>query len=391
VVEVRESSGSRRAAIAWAALALILAFAGQFLTVHFNYGGNWTGLFCTGSHFPVPPELSGEHIYIFSNSAGYDGQFYHYIAHDPFFQRGFASYIDAPRLRYRRILVPFLAWLLSGGGGRYLHAAYIGVNLAFVFLGSYWLGRCFQLRGMHPAWGLAFLGIPGVLISLDRMVVDGPLTALAAGFVWHTLAGPATALLAVLVAAPLVRETGVLLTAAAVLAALAERRWRRAILYGATALPALAWFAFVQSHTTPAGGGPRLLTWPFVGLYQRIFTPSAYRLPVHISLLAATLDWVAIAGVLLTVALTLRLVTRRRNALAAAVALYAILLTTLRVHFWLDAYSYTRLISPLFVLLLAPDWGLPLRWPVAAIGLMLLRNVMQLGWQALGIVRRLVG
>lgn len=388
---MRQPSESRRAALAWAALAAALAFAGQFLTVHFNYGGNWTGLFCTGSRFPVPPQLARERIFIFADSAGYDGQFYHYMAHDPFFRHGFSSYMDAPRLRYRRILIPLLAWLLSGGGGRYLHAAYVGVNLGFVFLGAYWLARCFQWRGMHPAWGLSFLAIPGVLISLDRMVVDGPLSALAAGFVWHTLAGPSAALPAVLAAAPLVRETGLLLTAAAVLGALVERRRRRAILYAAAALPALAWFAFVQSQTTAGSGGPQLLTWPFVGLYQRILTPWAHRLPVHISLLASTLDWVAITGLLLTLVLTLRLVARRPDSITAALGLYAILLTTLRVDFWLHAYGYARLISPLLVLLVAAPWGISPRWPLIAIGLMLPRVLLQLGWQALGIVRRLVG
>lgn len=390
MAEVNASS-SRRACLAWAALAAALALAGQWITVHFNYGGNWTGLFCTGSRFPIPPGLSHERVYVFPDSHGYDGQFYHYIAHDPFFRHGYAAYIDAPRLRYRRILVPFLAWLFSGGGGPWLHAAYAGVNLAFVFLGTYWLARCFQSRGMRSAWGLAFLTIPGVIISLDRLVVDGALTALAAGFAWYAASGNQRALAAVLVAAPLARETGLLLTGAAGLGALLERRWKRAALYATTALPALAWAAYVQVHTTAPGAGPRLLTLPFVGLYQRLFAPPPYRLPVTVSLLAQTLDWVGIAGLLLAIALTVRGAARRRDALGLALAFYGLLLLTLRVHFWLDAYSYTRLISPLLVLLLAGDWGMDRRWPLAAIGLMLPRVGLQLGSQIVGILRGLAG
>ena len=50
----------------------------QALTVHFSYGGNWTALYCTGALFKPPPdELRPEHIYIFANSNGYDGQVYH--------------------------------------------------------------------------------------------------------------------------------------------------------------------------------------------------------------------------------------------------------------------------------------------------------------------------
>jgi len=48
------------------------------VTVHFSYGGNWTALYCTGALFKPPPdELRPEHIYIFANSNGYDGQVYH--------------------------------------------------------------------------------------------------------------------------------------------------------------------------------------------------------------------------------------------------------------------------------------------------------------------------
>lgn len=384
-------ASSRRACLAYATLAAALALGAQFLTVHFNYGGYWTGLFCTGSRFPVPPALSHEQIYVFQDSYGYDGQFYHYVAHDPFFRHGLASYVDAPRLRYRRILVPLLAWLLSGGGGPWVHAAYIGVNLAFVFLGAYWLAGCFQYRGMHPVWGLIFLVMPGVIISLDRLVLDGPLTALAAGFAWYTMGGNQRALLLLLTAAPLVRETGLLLTAAAALPAVWARRGREALMYGITAAPAVAWFAWVHAQTAPAHAGPRLLAWPLQGLFQRIFLPGSYPFPAPISILAATLDWIAIAGVLLTAGLILKALWRRRDAIAWALALYAVLMTTLRIEFWLDAYTYTRLISPLLVLLLARDWGFDRRWPLIALGLMLPRVGLQLGWQILGILRGLAG
>ncbi len=385
------TASSRRVCLAWAAAATALALAGQFLTVRFNYHGNWTGLFCTGSRLPVPPALSHERIHVFADSSGYDGQFYHYIAHDPFFNRGFASYIDAPRLRYRRILVPFLAWLLSGGGGAWLHAAYVGVNLAFVFLGSYWLACCLAHRGLHPAWGLSFLAIPGVIISLDRLVLDGPLTALAAGFVWYAGLGKRGPLLAVLTAAPLVRETGLLLTAAATLPAAWARRWRQALLYAITACPALAWYAWVHSRTVGSPPIPQPLTLPLAGLFERIFQSPDYPFPTPVSVLAATLDWIAIAGVLLTLALAVGALLRRHDPPAAVLASYALLIAALRVHFWIDAYSHTRLISPLLVLLLAGEAAIDRRGPWLALCLMLPRVGLQLGSQALGVLRGLVG
>src|SRR5580700_2994804 len=90
-----------------------LTLCWQFLTVHYNYSGNWTALFCSGSSMRQPPQLANERIYVFANSNGYDGQFYHYLAHDPLLTGGLAAvYIDAPRLRCRRILMPAIAYML---------------------------------------------------------------------------------------------------------------------------------------------------------------------------------------------------------------------------------------------------------------------------------------
>lgn len=61
----------------------ILVFCWQLLTVHYNYQDHWNALFCTGEQLPIPPQLASEHLYIFRGSYGYDGEYYHYIAHDP--------------------------------------------------------------------------------------------------------------------------------------------------------------------------------------------------------------------------------------------------------------------------------------------------------------------
>jgi hypothetical protein len=61
-----------------------------------NYGGNWTAFNCTGARFPIPPALAGENIYRFQRSNGWDGQFYHYIAHDPFLADGMRGTSTVP-------------------------------------------------------------------------------------------------------------------------------------------------------------------------------------------------------------------------------------------------------------------------------------------------------
>src|SRR4029077_6363110 len=96
---------------------------------------------------------------------------YHLIAHDPWMTRGAVTAMDDPALRYRRILVPALAWSFALGRDSWIHATYLAVILGFAFLGVYWLSRAMLIQGRHPAWGLIFLLMPGTLVSMDRMTV----------------------------------------------------------------------------------------------------------------------------------------------------------------------------------------------------------------------------
>ena len=109
---------SRARALAVALLATLAVLAAQAALVHLAYGGNWTALFYSGERYGVPPELAAEGVHLFPGT-GYDGQIYHAIAHDPLLRRGVgvSSGVDAPRLRYRRVLVPLLAWLGAAGNG----------------------------------------------------------------------------------------------------------------------------------------------------------------------------------------------------------------------------------------------------------------------------------
>jgi hypothetical protein len=92
----------------------------QWATVTANYGGNWTALFCTGAVQQHPPLAASERVYLFANSTGYDGQFYHYVAHDPMMRSDLKSYIDDPGLRYRRILIPLLAYGIATGRSQWV-------------------------------------------------------------------------------------------------------------------------------------------------------------------------------------------------------------------------------------------------------------------------------
>jgi len=341
--------GSARArALALALAATLVALGAQWALVRFAYAGNWTALFYSGESYGVPAELAAESVHLFPGT-GYDGQIYHAIAHDPLLRRGVSSGVDSPRLRYRRILVPLLAWLGAGGNGRAVDHAYRAVILAFVFLGVFWCARGAEAAGRAPAWGALFVFLPASVVSLERMTVDVALAALAAGWALSVARGSRLGWLA-LAAAPLVRETGLLLVAAAVIAELAERRIARAAAAGACALPALGWFASVHARTPASDYANSFL--PLGGIVKALVHPAAYGSGIPGSVKTA-LDAAALVGIVLAFVIAAAwLRSAPRSPLAWAAALFALLgVFAQRPDNWAHVYDYGRVYSPLLILL----------------------------------------
>ena len=229
-----------------------LAAAWLAMDIAGAYGGDFSGLFYTGADSTLPSELEA-HTRRVDDPAGYDGQFYHLLAHDPLMRRGFAGHIDNLSLRWRRIGVPALAWLLAAGNDRVIDYAYVAIQLVFVWLGTYWLSRYAEAQGKHAAWGVAFLLIPAVPVSLDRMTIDLPLAALTVAFALYAGSPQRAPLYAVLATAPLVRETGIILTAGWFAHSALRRDWRAMVCSALTALPTLCWWGYVRSQTSADG------------------------------------------------------------------------------------------------------------------------------------------
>ena len=379
----------------YAFLAAVLALLWQASTVHFNYGGNWTALFCTGDRQNVPPQLAAN-TYLFMLSQGYDGQFYRYVAHDPLLRKGLGQFMDAPSLRYRRILVPGLAFLMAGGQSQFIDAAYLAVILLFVFLGSYWLSRYAAFHGRHPAWGIGFIFVPATLISINRLTVDVALVALCAGFAWYATKGSPARLCLVLALAPLVRETGLLLVAAAGLDALWNRRFRQAVLFAAMSLPALLWTGYVLAHSPAPAPAVALYVvprWafhsPVIGIVWKLFVPEQYQYGPALDRMIQAVDALALVGVLLALGLVIWSLRRWRfNQEAWAALLFAGLTAAVgEPHFWKDVNGYARPVSPLLLLVGLPVFsGAPL-WVLAPIVLVDLRIGVLLGSQVYGVLR----
>ncbi len=383
----------RDSAFCWALGGVLLVLLWQAATVHFNFAGHWSALFCTSGLRSQPPELAG--TWTFPNSTGFDGQFYRYVAHDPWLRRGWSRYMDAPLLRRSRILLPAAAWLVGLGQDRYIDAAYIALMLFSIFLGTWWLGRWAELHGSHPAWGLWFLLLPATLTSIDRMTVDAAVVSACAGVLYYRARGARGRLLVLLAAAALVRETGLLLVAGCFLYALSKRHWREAACMAAAGLPACAWSAFVAVRTTPVaspGWWHSLFQYPLAGMAIKLFEPQPYPFAPRLTALVQVLDGMALAGFLAASLLALWSLRRRPLGLEQWLTLAFLMLVFAlgRPTYWDNVYNYARPLSPLLFLMSLPAVTGRARWALAPILLIDLRIAAQCAPQAWGILRALL-
>ena len=294
-----EHAGRTAFLIALAVTAL--TFCWQFATVHLVYNDNWTSLYYAGDQVPVPKELADEHVYLFPNVVGYDGEGYHVMAHDPFFRRDYNKYFDLPRLRYRRILVSGLAWLLAFGRDEWVDRAYYSIILGFVFLGTYWLGRWSQSHERSPLWALLFIATPAALCSISLMTIDIALAAFTAGLLWYSEQKAWGKLFVVLACAALTRETGILLLIGWCAWLIFERKFLFAIKYAAAAIPLACWMLFVSMHTEPSGQ-VWLSPIPLYGILNALVHPRNYTAGLYHNILVP-MDRIAMIGMLIALAL----------------------------------------------------------------------------------------
>lgn len=364
----------------------MLAAAWQWATVNANYRGNWTALFCTGALEPRPPLAVQEHVYLFAGSTGYDGQMYHYVAHDPFLRGGLDAYVDNPRMRYRRILAPLLAYALALGHTNAIDWTYILVCLAALALGVYWSCRVAQQARLPAAYGMLFLLIPAVPVTMDRLVVDGALAALEAGFLCY-LRAPSWKLLVVCACAALTRETGLLLIAAYCANLLLRRAVRDGCIFALSALPAAAWYGYVQAHTVARPYVSSLT--PFSAAVRALIHPAVYPPGTPLVPVIHLCDELALAGMLLAFGIAVWWFVRDpRSPVAVAAMLFALLEMVLqREDLWQNAYDFGRVFSPLLLCLASLAAQHRRVWMLAPVLLIAPRIAIQLAPQLMGIVR----
>jgi hypothetical protein len=320
-----------RLVVAAALLVTLAAAAYMAVNVAGNYHGNITGLFYTGPLTPLPSNLATSHTFRVKDEKGYDAQYYHVIAHDPLNLQGSLQYVDNPRVRWRRIAIPGLAALFPNPDW-----GYVIVELVFTFLGALWLGP----------WALAFLLIPAALVSLDRLTVDLALASLTIGFIDFRRPWP------ILLFAPLVRETGLILIAGWCLWNALHNKWRDVLLGALCAIPTLLWYLYVQFHTPPDGVS-WLTPYPFSGLIARTLAGDSGPVTTLWLRAAHYSEDLALAGIWLAVGCALWLLIKRSKGLIEITAILFVLAFAVigRYDVWDTAYAAGRTMSPLLILL----------------------------------------
>jgi hypothetical protein len=330
-----------------AILALSLVFLWTAARVHDTFGGNWTAPFYTGTNYPTPPDLDAD-TYRFPGP-GYDGQFYRDLAHDPFLGKDYFRYVDAPQLRFQRLLIPLTAWLLALGQHDWIDPAYIAIEMFFLGLGTYWCSRFSVRHGRSPFWGLLFVVVPATLASFDRMLVDGPLTAFFAGFLLYCEEERWNRVWLLALLAGLTRETGLLLPAALVADRLLSRGWRRAAWFASSTIPALAWHAYLMAKLPPARPVD-ILGVPVWSLVRRLLWLRPYPEP-SVQLLLRVTDVLAVLGLAVSIVIVIRwLLQSRLGPATLCVGFFAALALILGAPpHMIDAFGFARPVSPLLL------------------------------------------
>ena len=219
------------------------------------------------------PELAAIPHHVRSPS-GFDGQFYCQLALDPLLLDPHTpDALDIPAFRARRILVPWLAYLIGAGQPYWIVHLYPLINVGFWLLLLALLLRVVPgATGFERTAIAAILFSTGTLESVRLAVTDLPASYFAV--LPALLATAGIGGFAALVAASLTRETGILAIASfyAAPAPVQRPRWHRLALAGATLIPFAIWNAYIiwhWQHSLTTGG---TLGLPFVHMAAALWS-----------------------------------------------------------------------------------------------------------------------
>ena len=380
-----QSTSEQRAlsmVVARAAVVALVVFAIYGLVVRTrlrdSYHGNYSGmllisqqLFDGNPLFALRDDV--RKTLVFGEDGGYDAQFMYFASFDPF-MRAFKDHpamyrqvMDAPPYRFGRIGFSWLTWVLSAGRWERYPATMVWLILCSLAAAAFMLSFTAQEQGLSPALGVLVIAVPGFWRSLLSGLPEptagatllGGLLFLSRGRPW--LAGGLFAL------SLLIRETGVVLVACVVGAALIAGRSqhgrggapgvRDALIVALVAGGALvAWRLYVAWTLASDWGLQAIpfnpgLSWPLAGvldLWRSIVDGQYASSSSHLSRAAIALSLLLIGGFVLALALA----AARYDATSVAAAIYAVMAICLSyAKVWLFVGNTERVTYELFLML----------------------------------------
>jgi hypothetical protein len=149
--------------------------------------------------------------------------------------------------------------------------------------------------------------------------------------------------------AALTRDTGLLIGAALVIDRLWHRDWQQAACFGASVVPAVAWYGYLAVQLPP-DMPVSILAAPGWGLVRRLLWLRPYPDP-RLELLLRVTDFLAVLGLGVSITVAVRWLWHSRpGPVTICVALFAVLAVVLGAPaHMVDAFGFGRPVSPLLL------------------------------------------
>jgi hypothetical protein len=340
-----------------------------------QFGGNITG-FCYISRDWPAQALWNEKTFL-RDDAGYDGQYYFYVAHDPFIRTNIYSYFwdGWTAYRFQRIAYPLLAYLFSAGQPPLIPYAMLLINIFAALLGTYFVMKIAELYG-KSSWNALFYGaLTGLFIATTRNLTEPVQMAALCGGLYYYARGSLPIASVFFTAASLSKDTSLLVPAVLFwYEVLKKRNYKTSFYFAVPAVFYFSWMLYIHARldrwsfaTGAYQGGYSMSKTPFVFLYRNLMD-KIHAVDFSQRWTHQGMDLYLILCCILAIGFSLRGFLKRGEAFSILLVFFGIFCLFIADP-WIDLYSYTRTTAPLFLLLIVHALSTGDRWaliPVAA-------------------------
>lgn len=331
-----------------------------------------------GDTFKAPQYWTPQTV-VHQGSVGYDGQFYYYIAHDPFILEHAHDHIDAPAYRYQRIMYPLAAWLLSLGRPKWIPYAMVAINFLSILTGTWTILLILRRHRRSPWYALFYAGFPGFLFSLLRSLPEPMAMALVVVAVYFHIKGNIRAQALSLGLAALTQETTLLVAMGFLIASIYEKDLRSCLyllfpplVYGLWRLYLYGQFQTVSFLAGIGNFGP-----PFLGILEKWMSLGRAGLTC-----AATTELLFLLMVSAITLLALYDAITHSGPLTLSFSGYALMTVCFSQFIWVEPWSYARATLGLLVfnfLIFAKDRTVLNLAPMSLLPVILLLSLVSMG------------